>query len=63
MMSEQARPNQTRPQGSWPPAPRDSDGLSTGALVTGLIVLGATGALLWYYLGADLKRYLKIRSM
>jgi hypothetical protein len=31
-------------------------------LVTGLVVVGI-GALAWYYLGPDLKRYMKIQSM
>jgi hypothetical protein len=33
-----------------------------GLLVTGLVVAGL-GALAWYYLGPDVRRYLKIRSM
>jgi hypothetical protein len=36
-------------------------GLS-GWVVTGLVVAGL-GALAWYYLGPDLRRYLKIKSM
>jgi hypothetical protein len=36
---------------------------STGGLGLGLIVAGALGALAWYYLGPDLRRYLKIRNM
>jgi hypothetical protein len=39
-----------------------SGGLSTGWLLTGLAVVGL-GALAWYYLGPDLRRYLKIRNM
>lgn len=39
-----------------------SGGLSTGWLLAGLAVVGL-GALAWYYLGPDLKRYLKIRNM
>jgi hypothetical protein len=41
---------------------RSSGGISTGWLVAGLAVVGL-GALAWYYLGPDLRRYLKIRSM
>jgi hypothetical protein len=33
-----------------------------GLLTTGLVLLGL-GALAWYYLGPDLRRYLKIKSM
>lgn len=33
-----------------------------GWLVAGLVVAGL-GALAWYYLGPDLRRYLKIRNM
>jgi hypothetical protein len=36
-------------------------GLS-GWMVTGLVLAGV-GALAWYYLGPDLRRYLKIRNM
>jgi hypothetical protein len=36
-------------------------GLS-GWMVAGLVLAGA-GALAWYYLGPDVRRYLKIRSM
>jgi hypothetical protein len=43
----------------WEPRP---SGLPSGWLITGLTVLGL-GALAWYYLGPDLRRYLKIRSM
>lgn len=37
-------------------------GISTGWLIAGLAVVGL-GALAWYYLGPDLKRYMKIRNM
>jgi hypothetical protein len=33
-----------------------------GLLTTGIVLLGL-GALAWYYLGPDLRRYLKIKSM
>jgi hypothetical protein len=39
-----------------------SGGISTGWLVTGLVVVGL-GALAWYSLGPDLRRYMKIRHM
>jgi hypothetical protein len=35
---------------------------SSSLVVTGLVVLGM-GAVLWNYLGPDLRRYLKLRSM
>ena len=34
----------------------------SGLLIAGLLVLGA-GALAWYYLGPDFRRYMKIRAM
>jgi hypothetical protein len=39
-----------------------SGGISPGWLITGLAVVGL-GALAWYYLGPDLRRYMKIRNM
>ena len=42
--------------------PAASAGISTGWLIAGLAVAGL-GALAWYYLGPDLKRYLKIERM
>jgi hypothetical protein len=41
---------------------RDFGPSSSSLLVTGLVVAGAA-ALAWYYLGPDLIRYMKIRSM
>jgi hypothetical protein len=41
---------------------RRSRGLSPALVVGGLAVLGL-GALAWYYLGPDIRRYMKIRSM
>ncbi len=41
---------------------RTSSGLPSGLLLTGLAVLGL-GALAWYFLGPDLRRYLKIHNM
>ena len=35
---------------------------SSGLLLTGAVVVGAV-ALAWYYLGPDLIRYMKMRSM
>lgn len=43
--------------------PRHSGGPSTGLILGGLVTAGVLGALAWYYLGPDLKRYLKIRNM
>jgi hypothetical protein len=40
----------------------ESTGLSPGLLIGGLALLGL-GAVAWYYLGPDLRRYLKIRNM
>ena len=40
---------------------RPSRGIS-GWLIAGLAVAGL-GALAWYYLGPDLRRYLKMRNM
>jgi len=41
---------------------RESGGLSLTWLLTGAAVVGL-GALAWYHFGADLRRYLKIKSM
>jgi hypothetical protein len=42
---------------------RGDGGLSSsGLLITGAVVVGAA-ALAWYFLGPDLIRYMKIRSM
>jgi hypothetical protein len=43
----------------WRPGRRRS---GSGLLLAGLALAGL-GALAWYYLGPDLRRYLKIRSM
>ena len=43
-------------------AERESGYGSSGLLLAGLAVL-TLGALGWYYLGPDLRRYLKIKSM
>jgi hypothetical protein len=56
--------------GSWGEEMRERTGLarqsdrgdSAGLLIAGVLVIGL-GYLAWTYLGADLKRYLKIRSM
>jgi hypothetical protein len=55
------------PAESWrgrPAAPRPAagGGISTGWLIAGAVVLGL-GALAFYYLGPDLRRYLKIERM
>jgi hypothetical protein len=40
----------------------DSRGPSAGLLIAGVVVVGL-GILAWSYLGPDLRRYMKIRSM
>lgn len=45
-----------------PPVPREHGGPPWGLVVAGLAVVGL-GLLAWNYLGPDLRRYLKIRSM
>jgi hypothetical protein len=59
-MSEPFYPNPQYPQQGV--EPRASGPSSSSLLVTGLVVAGAA-ALAWYYLGPDLIRYMKIRSM
>jgi hypothetical protein len=44
------------------PAPRHNGGLPGGLLLTGLVVAGL-GVMAWYYLGPDLKRYIKMSNM
>jgi hypothetical protein len=39
-----------------------SRGLPTGWLLVGAVAVGL-GALAWYYLGPDVRRYMKIRNM
>ncbi len=47
----------------WMPARRtDEAGTSHRLLIGGLILLGL-GCLAWYYVGPDMRRYMKIRSM
>jgi hypothetical protein len=47
----------------WGPgASRGGSGLLTGLEIGALVVVGL-GLVAWYYLGADLRRYMKIRSM
>jgi hypothetical protein len=43
-------------------AERGFGGVGPGLLFAGLAV-AALGAMAWYYLGPDLRRYLKIKSM
>jgi hypothetical protein len=38
-------------------------GPSNGLLLAGLIAAGVLGGLAWYYLGPDLRRYMKLRNM
>jgi hypothetical protein len=52
-------------EGEWKGPPlrtRGQESSSGGLLLIGLAVVGL-GVLAWSYLGPDLKRYLKIRSM
>ena len=46
----------------YPAERRGGNGFPTGILVGGLLAIGL-GALAWYYLGPDLRRYMKIKSM
>lgn len=50
--------------GRYYPAERGGGGggFPTGILLGGLLAVGL-GALAWYYLGPDLRRYMKIKSM
>jgi hypothetical protein len=41
---------------------RGGSGLVTGFEIGALVVVGL-GLVAWYYLGADLRRYMKMRSM
>jgi hypothetical protein len=49
-------------EGRYHPAERRGGGLPSGLLLGGLLAVGL-GALAWYYLGPDLRRYMKIKSM
>jgi hypothetical protein len=44
------------------PMRRDGSTLPRDLVVAGLVVVGI-GALAWYYLGPDLRRYIKMSSM
>jgi hypothetical protein len=57
-------PSPTEPWRGRLATPRQatSRGISTGWLIAGAVVVGL-GALAWYYLGPDLKRYLKMERM
>jgi hypothetical protein len=46
----------------YPPQRSESSGRSSGLLTTLLIAAGL-GGLAWYYLGPDLRRYMKLRNM
>jgi len=57
------RPGEEWREAYGPPAAAEGSRTAPwGLLVTGLVVVGL-GALAWYYLGPDLRRYLKIKSM
>ncbi len=55
-------PAQRRQGGYYPAYQGRSSGWGRTLLIAGLAV-AAVGALGWYYLGPDLRRYLKIRNM
>jgi hypothetical protein len=65
-MSTANRPDYSSPEGwggRWVPTDRkESTGMSSGLVIGGLALIGL-GALAWYYLGPDLRRYMKIRNM
>jgi hypothetical protein len=48
--------------GQRPAPPPRSGSFFPGWLVTGLVVAGL-GALTWYYIAPDVRRYMKIRNM
>jgi hypothetical protein len=60
-MSESFYQSPHHPQQPWEPR-RHAGVSSSSLLVTGLVLAGAA-ALTWYYLGPDLIRYMKMRSM
>jgi hypothetical protein len=65
-LANERRQDFTSPEpwgGRWVPTERrESTGLPVGLVIGGLALLGL-GALAWYYLGPDLRRYIKIESM
>ena len=48
--------------GRYLPGHHRREGPPTALIVAGVVVLGI-GLMSWHYLGADLRRYLKIHSM
>ena len=44
-------------------APRERSGIGLPGLLVGGLLLAGLGVLVWNYIGPDLKRYMKIRSM
>jgi hypothetical protein len=46
----------------YPVERRRGGGLPSGLVIGGLLALGL-GAMAWYYLGPDFRRYMKIKSM
>ncbi|HZY84089.1 MAG TPA: hypothetical protein VFE78_04620 [Gemmataceae bacterium] len=67
-MTPEHQAGSVRPQGEdwegryYPAERRGGGGLPSGLLLGGLLTVGL-GALAWYYLGPDLRRYMKIKSM
>ncbi len=47
----------------WMPARRTKEAWPSQRLLIGGLVLLSLGCLGWYYLGPDVRRYMKIRSM
>ncbi len=68
LMTQQQAGLSRMPGEEWRERPRYlersySERLPGGWLLAGLITAGVLGGLAWYYLGPDLRRYIKIRNM
>jgi len=67
LTSENVARLEARPSEEWhgrhPLRERDEGRRSSWSLLIGGLAVVGLGALAWYYLGPDLRRYMKIRSM